>query len=143
MSKIRGYTTGVFDLFHIGHLNIIEQAKTQCDELIVGVSTDELVKEYKGEKPIIPLKERMRIISALSDVDKVIKQHELDKLSAWEKIKYDKLFHGSDWKNTKLYNSTITDLKKVGAEVVFFEYTPGTSSTILKKFLRDNLYSNK
>jgi glycerol-3-phosphate cytidylyltransferase len=140
MSKIVGYTTGVFDLFHIGHLNIIKKSKLQCDELIVGVSSDRLVEDYKGSKPIIPCVERIQIISALSAVDRVIEQTSLNKMEAWKKLGFNVLFHGNDWKGSTLYNSLVIDFKKLNVDIVFFEYTDGTSSTQLKKYLNEQSY---
>lgn len=99
-----GYTTGVFDLFHVGHLNILKKAKEQCDYLIVGVSTDEIVKVYKKKKPIIPFKERFAIVGAIKYVDKVIPQITMDKYEAWKKLKFNVIFHGDDWKGSKMYD---------------------------------------
>jgi len=130
-----GYTTGVFDLFHIGHLNILKNSKEQCDFLIVGVSTDELVENYKNKKPIIPFDERMAIVEAIKYVDKVIPQTDLDKFKAWQELKYDALFHGDDWKGSKLYVDIEEKLNSVGAEMVFLPHTDGTSSTMLKDVL--------
>ena len=97
-----GYTTGVFDLFHIGHLNILQKAKEQCEYLIVGVSTDELVQEYKNKTPIIPYEERKRIVEAIRYVDKVVPQVNMNKREAWEREKFNALFHGDDWKGSSL-----------------------------------------
>ncbi len=130
-----GYTTGVFDMFHIGHLNILKTAKEQCDYLVVGVSTDELVKEYKGKTPIIPFNERVAIIEAIKYVDKVIPQKTMNKLDVWNDIKYDVLFHGSDWQNSSMYNSLTRDLKAVGVDMVFLPHTTGISSTLLAEVL--------
>ena len=135
MSKIIGYTTGVFDLFHIGHLNLLRRAKDNCDYLVVGVSTDELVLKYKGKKPIIPFDERVEIVRAIRYVDEVVPQTTLKKIDAWEKIKFNKLFHGNDWKGTGLYNEIQEELSKVGVEMVFFQYTSGISSTKLHDIL--------
>ena len=99
-----GYTTGVFDMFHIGHLNIIKQAKELCDHLIVGVSTDELVELYKGRKPMIPFEQRIEIVKSIKYVDEVYTQRSLDKFDAYDDLKFDVLFHGDDWKNSNLYN---------------------------------------
>lgn len=98
-----GYTTGVFDLFHIGHLNILKNAKARCDFLIVGVSTDELVLSYKFKTPVIPFHERLEIVKAVRYVDKVVPQVTMDKLDAWKKYHFDVVFHGSDWKGSELY----------------------------------------
>ena len=126
-----GYTTGVFDMFHIGHLNILKRAKEQCECLIVGISTDELVMEYKNKMPIIPFKERMEIIKSVRYVDKVVPQTSMDKFSAWEILHFDVIFHGSDWKGSEMYNKIETKLKEVGVTVIFLPYTTGTSSTLL------------
>lgn len=137
MSKIIGYTTGVFDLFHIGHLNLLEKAKANCDYLIVGVSTDEIVQEYKHKRPIIPFEERFRIVEAIKYVDKVVPQISMDKYLAWKELHFDVLFHGSDWKGTEMYNNIQKKLNSVGVDIVFFDYTQGTSSTELSKILHD------
>lgn len=130
-----GYTTGVFDMFHIGHLNILRRAKEMCDYLIVGVSTDELVMTYKGKKPIICFEERIEIVSAINVVDQVVPQTSMDKYAAWETLKFDALFHGSDWKNSDMYNKIIDDFKHVGVDVVFLPHTEGVSSTMLSEVL--------
>ena len=126
-----GYTTGVYDMFHVGHLNILKRAKEQCDFLIVGVSTDELVCNYKNKTPIIPFEERKAIVEAIKYVDRVVPQTTMDKVEAWEKLHYDVMFHGSDWKNSELYNRIVEDLQQVGVDVVFLPYTQGVSTTIL------------
>ena len=134
--KIIGYTTGVYDMFHIGHLNILKNAKKQCDYLIVGVSTDEVVKKYKNKTPIIPLNDRMEIVKAIKYVDKVVVQDSMDKIEAWEKYHYDVLFHGDDWKNSEMYNEIQEKLNGLGAKVVFLPHTPGVSTTILTEVVR-------
>ena len=95
-----GYTTGVFDMFHIGHLNILRRAKEQCDYLIVGVSTDELVEHDKNKTPIISFEDRMKIVEAIKYVDEVVPQCDKNKFAAWEKYHFHKMFVGSDWKGT-------------------------------------------
>lgn len=130
-----GYTTGVFDMFHIGHLNILRRAKEQCDHLIVGVSTDALVEEYKHKKPIIPFEERMEIIKALKYVDEVVPQTTMDKYEAWERLHFEAMFHGDDWKGSSLYETYEEMFSKVGVELVFLPHTSGTSSTILSEKL--------
>lgn len=137
-----GYTTGVFDLFHIGHLNILKRARQQCDYLIVGVTTDEVVQEYKHKTPVIPFEERKAIVEAIKYVDKVIPQTSMDKYLAWEKEKFDVIFHGDDWKNSKMYDEMERKLKAVGVEFVYFPYTHGTSSTILTQAI-NNINKNK
>ena len=130
-----GYTTGVYDLFHIGHLNILKRAKEQCDFLIVGVSTDDVVREYKHKTPIIPYEERVAIVEAIRYVDKVVPQTSMDKYSAWEEYHFDAIFHGDDWKGSNMYNEIEEKLKEVGCDMVFLPHTEGTSSTIITDIL--------
>lgn len=134
--KLIGYTTGVFDLFHIGHLNVIKKAKEQCDYLIVGVSTDSLVENYKHHKPIIPFEERVAIIEALKYVDQVVPQESMDKFEAWEKYRFNIIFHGDDWKDTELYRTMKQKLESVGVKSVYFPYTKNTSSTLISSVLK-------
>lgn len=131
-----GYTTGVYDLFHVGHLNILEKAKNQCDYLIVGVSTDELVQSYKNKCPIIPFEERKKIVESIKFVDKVVPQTSMDKYLAWEKEHFDVIFHGDDWKNSDIYIEVERKLKNKGVDFVYFPYTKGTSSTLLTKAIK-------
>ncbi len=130
-----GYTTGVFDMLHVGHLNILRRAKEQCNFLIVGVSTDELVKEYKGKSPIIPFSERLEMVAALQCVDMVVPQRDRDKFDAWENYKFDAMFVGDDWKGNELFIEVEKRLNKEGVEVIYFPYTKNTSSTILREKL--------
>lgn len=129
-----GYTTGVFDMFHIGHLNILKNAKKHCDFLIVGVTTDELVS-YKNKQAIIPHSERMAIIESIKFVDKVVPQVDMDKFAAYENYKFDAIFVGSDWKGTEKWNGFEKQFNNVGVEIVYFPYTKSTSSTILREKL--------
>lgn len=131
-----GYTTGVFDMFHIGHLNVLRNAKDYCDYLIVGVSTDELVKSYKNKTPVIPFDERVAIVSAIKYVDQVVPQTSMDKFSAWEKLHFDVMFHGDDWKGSDMYNEVEKRLHAIGVDLVFLPHTQGTSSTMLKDVLQ-------
>ena len=133
---IVGYTTGVFDMFHVGHLNLLMRAREQCDRLIVGVSTDEVVISYKKHPPIVPYAERVAIVKAIRYVDEVVPQTSMDKFAAWEKLRFNRLFHGNDWKGSAMYNEVEAKLKAVGVEVVYFPYTQGTSSTLLAERLR-------
>lgn len=130
--RVIGYTTGVFDMFHIGHLNILRRAKEQCDYLIVGVSTDELCASYKHKKPIIPFEERKAIVEAIRYVDEVVPQIDRDKYGAWERIRFDRMFVGDDWKGSPLFSELEEKFKQVGVEIVYFPYTRGTSSTELR-----------
>jgi glycerol-3-phosphate cytidylyltransferase len=134
--EVVGYTTGVFDLFHIGHLRILQRAKSKCDRLIVGVSTDELVESYKNKRPIIPFGERIEIVSALKCVDEVVPQKHRDKLAAYHEIKFDVMFVGSDWKGSELFNEVESELSGYGVDVVYFEYTNNVSSTALQSTLQ-------
>jgi len=137
MAKYKiGYTTGVFDMFHIGHLNILKRAKEQCDFLIVGVSTDENVFAYKGHLPVVPYKDRAAIVASIKYVDKVVPQESMDKLKAWKVLKFDVLFHGDDWKGSKMYNDVEATLKKLGVSVVFLPHTEGVSTTLLKEKIK-------
>ena len=130
-----GYTTGVFDMFHIGHLNILKAAKEQCEYLIVGVSTDELVRDYKHKTPIILFNERVEIVKAIRYVDEVVPQLTMDKMQAWELYHFDAIFHGDDWKGSRMYDEITKNLASVGCEMVFLPHTDGTSSTLLSEVL--------
>ena len=107
-----------------------------CDRLIVGVSTDEVVEQYKGHHPIVPYAERVEIVKAIRYVDEVVPQTTMDKFAAWEKLHFNRLFHGNDWKGSDMYNEVEAKLAAVGVEVVYFPYTRGTSSTLLGEALR-------
>lgn len=134
--KIIGYTTGVYDMFHIGHLNILKNAKAQCDYLIVGVSTDELVQKDKNKTPIIPFEERMKIVEAIKYVDMVVPQYDKNKVGAWEKYHFNKMFVGSDWQGTETWNKFEEQFKPLGVEIVYLPHTDGISSTILRDKLK-------
>lgn len=123
-----GYTTGVFDMFHIGHLNLLRNAKEQCEKLIVGVSTDELVKVYKNKQPIIPFNERIEIVKSIRYIDEVVSQTSMDKMEAWKRLHFDVLFHGTDWKNTNMYNRIVEEFKDINVDVVFLQHTEGDIS---------------
>ena len=131
---IIGYTTGVFDLFHIGHLNLLRNAKGMCDKLIVGVTTDELVN-YKNKKAVIPHNERMEIVRAIKYVDPVIPQENMDKFEMWKKLKFDIMFVGDDWFATDKWEKLEKQFKEVGVRIVYFPYTKGTSSTLINQTL--------
>ena len=127
-----GYTTGVYDMFHMGHLNILKRAKEQCDYLIVGVSTDELVQHDKNKTPIIPFEERCAIVEAIRYVDKVVPQTDKNKFAAWEKYHFNKMFVGSDWKGSPQWNRYEKQFAPVGVEIIYLDHTDGLSSTILR-----------
>lgn len=130
-----GYTTGVYDMFHIGHLNILRRAKEQCDYLIVGVTTDELCYKRKNKYPIICESDRMAIVSAIRYVDKVVPQMDMDKVRAVKELGADAVFVGSDWKGTDAWNKYEKEFAKVGCTVVYLDHTDGISSTILREKL--------
>lgn len=138
---ITGYTTGVFDLFHIGHLNLLRNAKAMCDKLIVGVSTDDLVS-YKHKKAVIPFSERLEIIRNIKCVDAAIPQVDMDKFKVWEKLKFDVMFVGDDWYQSDKWKQFEEKFQKVGVKIVYFPYTKGTSSTLINETLQQ-LRANK
>lgn len=132
---IIGYTTGVFDMFHVGHLNILQRAKAMCDYLIVGVSTDELCLSYKHKKPIIAYDERRAIVEAIRYVDQVVPQTDRDKFGAWQRLHFDVMFVGDDWKGSPLFSELEQRFEAVGVRIEYFPYTKGTSSTMLREKL--------
>ena len=134
-----GYTTGVYDMFHIGHLNVIRRAKERCDYLIVGVSTDELVKKEKNKTPVIPYEERTAIIEAIKYVDKVVPQPDKNKIAAWEKYHFNKMFVGSDWEGTPQWKQYEEQFESLGVEIVYLPHTDGISSTKLTEVIKDIL----
>lgn len=134
---IIGYTTGVYDMFHVGHLNILKRAKEQCDYLIVGVSTDELVQHDKNKTPIIPFIDRCKIVEAIKYVDKVVPQENKNKFEAWEKYKFDKMFVGSDWEGSAIWKKFEEEFEPVGVKIVYLDHTDGISSSILRERLND------
>lgn len=127
-----GYTQGVFDMFHIGHLNLINHAKEYCDYLIVGVNADELVQSYKHKTPMINEKERCIIVSNIKAVDRCIIATTLDKVESWTELQYDVIFIGDDWKGHGRWTQTEKDLEPYGASVVYLPHTEGVSSTMLR-----------
>lgn len=141
--KIIGYTTGVFDMFHVGHLNLLKKAKLNCDYLIVGVSSDELVNDYKNKLPVIPLEHRLEIVSELKCVDEVVIQTDRDKMKAFHKIGFDVMFVGSDWKGDPLWVELEHELAKYDARVEYFQYTNNVSSTKFTEILQSIQDSDK
>ena len=134
-----GYTTGVYDMFHIGHLNVIRRAKELCDYLIVGVSTDELVMREKNKAPVIPFEERIAIVEAIKYVDKVVPQTDKNKFGAWDRYHFDKMFVGSDWKGTPQWDLYEKQFEPVGVEIVYLPHTDGISSTNLTSVIKEIL----
>jgi len=132
---IIGYTSGVFDLFHIGHLNLLRNAKAMCDRLLVGVTTDELVA-YKFKRAVIPFAERIEIVRGLRYVDAAIPQETMDKLEIWNKLRFNIMFVGDDWFETDRYQQLEEQFTEVGVRIVYFPRTRGTSSTLIAETLK-------
>lgn len=128
-----GYAAGVWDLFHVGHLRLLQRARRLCDILIVGVSTNELVQKVKGKMPVIPLEQRIEIIEGLGFVDAVVVQYEMDKIKAWDKYDFDVIFVGSDHKGEHEWNN----YEYEGMRVIYLPNTPGISTTELVRRIRD------
>jgi len=131
-----GYTSGVFDLFHIGHLNLLKNAKGLCDRLIVGVTTDELILRYKKKKAVIPFDERIEIVRNIGFVDSVVPQETMNKFEMWERLKFDIMFVGDDWFKSEKWNAFEKQFARVDVRIIFFPYTKGTSSTIINNILQ-------
>ncbi len=134
---IIGYTQGTFDMFHIGHLNLLQNARKECDFLVVGVNSDDLVKSYKNKNVIVPLSERMAILAALRCVDQVVSCNTLDKKVTWEKVHYNRLFIGDDWKGNDRWEATGREMGALGVELIFLPYTHNISSTLLREKLKE------
>ncbi len=133
MTSVIGYTTGVFDMFHVGHLNVLKSARSQCDHLIVGVTTDEIAAQRKGRRPIVPLLERIEIVQNIRYVDDVVPQTSMDKMEAWRDLKFDVMFVGDDWQGTDKWNALEDEFGALGVRIVYFPYTQHTSSTVLRR----------
>lgn len=129
---IIGYTAGVYDLFHIGHLNLLKNAKSLCDKLIVGVTTDELVV-YKGKHATIPFEERLEIVRSVKYVDAAVPQADMDKLTMCKKLGATVLFVGDDWYGTERWKEYEKQFAQAGIKIIYFPYTKGVSSTIITK----------
>lgn len=129
-----GYASGCFDLFHVGHLNVLRQAKAQCDLLIAGVAADEWSVRVKGKVPVVPLAERLDIVGSISCVDLAVAEN-ADKLQMWAALRFEVIFKGDDWRNTEKGARLEADMGSVGVDVRYFPYTTHTSSTLLRKAL--------
>ena len=129
-----GYTTGVFDLFHVGHVNLLRNAKSLCDRLIVGVSLDELVL-YKNKKPVIPFTERAEIVGSCKYVDMVVPQENMDKVEAYRRYKFDVMFVGNDWFATEKWDEYEEALSAFSVRIIYHPYTKSTSSTLINETL--------
>lgn len=135
--KVIGYTQGTYDLFHKGHLNLIENAKKECDYLIVGINSDRLVKEYKNKTPFYSEEDRLSIVSALKAVDEVVLCDTLDKMASWNRFHFHKIFIGDDWKGNPRWEQTAKELKKIDVETIFLPHTDGISSTIIQQKIKE------
>ncbi len=131
MTRI-GFAPGVYDLFHIGHLNILREARRHCDRLVVGVTSDDLVKRLKGRPPVVPLAERLAIVESLRCVDRAVVESEEDKLETWKRVGFHVIFKGDDWRGTPKWVELERRFAKVGVDVVYFPYTMHTSSSLLR-----------
>lgn len=129
-----GYTTGVFDLFHVGHVNVLRNAKSMCDRLIVGVTVDELV-QYKNKRAVIPFEERIEIVRASRYVDLAVPQTSMDKLDAWQRYKFNVMFVGDDWYQNDRWKEYDQQFNELGVRLLYFPYTKSTSSTLINQTL--------
>lgn len=127
-----GYTQGTFDMFHIGHLNLLHQASELCESLVVGVNSDQLVSEYKHKVPVVGEHDRAAIVAEMRCVDRVVLCDTLSKTDAWQRLHFDAVFIGNDWKGSERWKQTEEDLKPFGAEVVYLQHTDGVSSSLLR-----------
>jgi glycerol-3-phosphate cytidylyltransferase len=134
MTRI-GYASGAFDLFHVGHLNILRTAKSRCDFLIAGVVADDVLRIHKGAIPVVPLAERLEIVRNVRFVDQAVPAFVNDKLSIWHDLRFDIFFKGDDWRGTEKGDRLEREFAAVGVDVVYFPYTKSTSSTALRKTL--------
>ncbi|MEI9749242.1 adenylyltransferase/cytidyltransferase family protein [Moellerella wisconsensis] len=133
--SVIGYTTGVFDMFHIGHLNILKRAKMECDYLIVGVTTDELCLSGKNKQTIIPFEERIQILEHIKFVDEVVPQTNYDKMEAFKRLNFDKMFVGNDWQGSEKWKKLEEEFDALGVEICYFPYTNTTSSSKLRRVI--------
>jgi len=133
---IIGYSSGVFDLFHIGHVRLLKKSKSLCDRLIVGVTSDDLVS-YKNKTPVIPFEERCEVVSSCKYVDCVVEQSSMDKMETWKKLKFNIMFVGDDWYLTDKWKKLSLQFEKVNVRIVYFQYTNKTSSTLINQTLLD------
>ena len=132
-----GYAAGAFDLFHVGHLNLLRHAKDHCDYLIAGVVSDEMLKLNKGITPVIPLPERLEIVRSIRFVDQAIAEVVRDKLEIWRELNFNVLFKGDDWRGTEKGRRLEEEFGPVGVKIVYFPYWPTTSSTVLRNALQN------
>lgn len=130
-----GYARGAFDLFHVGHVALLQRARNACDYLVVGVVPDEVLSARKGIRPVVPLEERVAIVASMRFVDEVVVDGAADVLDTWQRVGFTHFFKGDDWKGTEKGTALETVLSAVGVEVVYFPYTTTTSSSGLRRAL--------
>ena len=135
MKRRIGYAPGVYDLFHIGHLNLLARAAERCDHLVAGVVSDELATSAKGRTPVVPFDERLEIVRSIRHVDEAVAEVLPEKLDTWRQVRFDVIFKGDDWQGTPKGDKLERDFGSVGVEVVYFPYTVHTSSTMLRRAL--------
>ena len=131
-----GYASGVYDLFHIGHLNLLRQARDRCDFLVAGVASAEMSQRLKGTTPVVPLTERLEIVRSVRFVDDVVVDEHINKADTWHEVGFNIFFKGDDWRGTPKGARLEHDMELVGVEVVYLPYTATTSSTVLRRALR-------
>jgi glycerol-3-phosphate cytidylyltransferase len=140
MGKPRvGYAPGVYDLFHVGHLNMLRNARDHCDRLIAGVVSDEMAQRIKGNRPVVPLEERLEIVAAIRYVDEAVAEDVPHKLDMWERLHFDVIVKGDDWRGTDRGDKLESDFGAVGVDVAYVPYTRRTSSTLLRRLLEREL----
>jgi glycerol-3-phosphate cytidylyltransferase len=131
-----GYAPGIYDLFHVGHLNVLRESRQFCDHLIAGVLSDEMALRTKGTIPVIPAAERLDIVSSIRFVDQAVVEDVPHKLEMWERLTFDVVIKGDDWKGTDKGDKLEADFAAVGVEVAYLPYTQRTSSTMLREVLQ-------
>ena len=135
MDKVVGYTAGVFDMFHVGHLRLLRRSRAMCDYLVVGATTDEFCELAKGKRPVVPCDERMEILKSVRFVDEVVPQTDYDKFAAWQRIGFDVMFVGDDWKGTPRWRTYEEEFGRFGVQIRYLPYTQTTSSSLLREKL--------
>ncbi|WP_244931385.1 adenylyltransferase/cytidyltransferase family protein [Nocardioides sp. W7] len=135
MGPVIGYVPGVYDLFHVGHLNALRQARSRCDVLVAGVVSDEVCEQKKGVRPFVPLAERLEIVDAIGIVDAVFAETTADKADAWRQVGFHRLFKGDDWQGTAKGDALVVQMQELGVEIAWFPYTLQTSSTALRSVI--------
>jgi glycerol-3-phosphate cytidylyltransferase len=139
MSHRIGYAPGVYDMFHIGHLNILRNSRLACDYLIAGVVSDKMSLRAKGKSPVIPLAERLEIVGSIRYVDEAVEEDVASKLEMWERLHFDVIIKGDDWRGTEKGHKLERDFASVGVEVFYLPYTVHTSSTMLRQALHTEI----